>query len=194
MLPTAFPDQIRRICPELTDEQLNTFLQGLHTQTLAPKQPFLSAGKVPQSMAYIAKGLLKAVYTHAEGSRVNVNFFSEGGGVGDYQAFRSRAGSRYDFVAIEACELVLIPFAHFEQCCREMPVLERYYRILLEQALFAYVRRTERFLITDATARYLDFVEADPALFKRLSVSDLCSYLGIQRQTLTRIRKQLLEK
>lgn len=194
MLIDAYLNQIHHICPSLSAEQLQFFTQGLQVQHLAPKQAFLQVGDMPQAVAYVAKGLLKAVYTDSEGNRVNVNFFREGSGVGDYQAFRERTASRYDFIVIEPCELILLPFYHFEQCCREMPVLERYYRMMVERALFAYVRRTEHFLITDATARYLDFVQAEPDLFKRLSVSDLCSYLGIQRQTLTRIRKSLLEK
>ncbi|MCP1660690.1 hypothetical protein J2T37_001646 [Neisseria perflava] len=35
-------------------------------------------------------------------------------------------------------------------------------------------------------------MQKQPDLFRRLSLSDLCSYLGIQRQHLTRIRKNLL--
>lgn len=186
--------QLRQICPELDEAQIQTFSQGLGVQTLAPRETFMRAGESPKHIGFIVKGLLKAVYTDHEGNRVNVNFFREGMGVGDYQAFRERGQSRYDFIAIEPCELVLCPADHFDACCRQIPALERIYRITLERVLFAYVRRTERFLITDATARYLDFVEADPDLFRRLSVSDLCSYLGIQRQTLTRIRKQLLGK
>lgn len=188
----TYRTQLHQLCPDLTATELDRFCQGLRLQNLAPKQPLLSVGDVPQTVGYILSGLLKGVYTDANGNRVNVNFFREGNGVGDYQAFRQRTASRYDFIAIEPCQLVLIPYAHFEQCCREIPPLERYYRIVLERALFTYIRRTERFLITDATARYQDFVQAEPDLFKRLSVSDLCSYLGIQRQTLTRIRKQLL--
>lgn len=184
--------QIRSICPKLTDEETDLFGKGLKIQTLVPDDIFLRAGDIPQAVAYVSKGLLKAVYTNFEGSRVNVNFFREGTGVCDYQAFRERSGSRYDFVAIEPCILILLPFTHFEHCCNQMPQLERYYRIALERALFAYIRRTERFLITDAKTRYLDFIHAEPELFKRLSVSDLCSYLGISRQTLTKIRKQLL--
>lgn len=63
-----------------------------------PKQPFLNAGDVPRAMAYIVKGLLKAIYTNTEGERVNVNFFREDG-VGDYQAFYEHMTKRYDFMA-----------------------------------------------------------------------------------------------
>lgn len=103
--------QIRSSCPKLTDKETNLFAKGLEVQTLAPDDIFLCVGDVPQSVAYVSKGLIKAVYTDFEGSRVNVNFFREGTGVCDYQAFRERSGSRYDFIAIEPCTLILLQTA-----------------------------------------------------------------------------------
>ena len=66
--------QIRSSCPKLTDKETNLFAKGLEVQTLAPDDIFLRVGDVPQSVAYVSKGLIKAVYTDFEGSRVNVNF------------------------------------------------------------------------------------------------------------------------
>ncbi|AUI66868.1 MULTISPECIES: Crp/Fnr family transcriptional regulator [Glaesserella] len=191
---TTYLNHVRTLCPLLSEDEIAIFAQGLCVQTLSPKQSLLASGEIPQKVYYIVKGLIKAVYTNDEGEQVNVNFFREGMAVVDYQALRTQSPSRYDFIAIEPCVLIAVPFSHLEQCCLQMPQFERLYRLSLEQALFAYVRRTERFLITKAEQRYLDFMHAEPELFKRLSVSDLSSYLGIQRQSLTRIRKQLLVK
>ena len=74
-----------------------------------------------------------------------------------------------------------------------MPAIEGYFRRMIEQALVNYLQRTESFLLADAHQRYLHFLQTQPDLFRRISVSDLCSYLGIRRQTLTRIRKNMLE-
>jgi DNA-binding MurR/RpiR family transcriptional regulator len=52
-------------------------------------------------------------------------------------------------------------------------------------------KRIEGFLFDNAETRYLDFIEENPDLFNRVSLSYLASYLGIERQSLTRIRKKL---
>jgi DNA-binding MarR family transcriptional regulator len=52
-------------------------------------------------------------------------------------------------------------------------------------------RRIESFLFENAETRYLDFIKENPDLFNRVSLSYLASYLGIERQSLTRIRKKL---
>lgn len=191
---THYLDYVRTLCPLLTKEQIAVLAQGLHVQTLSPKQSLLASGEIPQCVYHIVQGLIKAVYTNDDGEQVNVNFFQEAMAVVDYQALRTQTPSRYDFIAIEPCTLIVMPLSHLEQCCVQTPQIEQLYRLSLEQALFAYVRRTERFLITKAEERYLDFMHTEPELFRRLSVSDLSSYLGIQRQSLTRIRKQLLAK
>jgi Mn-dependent DtxR family transcriptional regulator len=52
-------------------------------------------------------------------------------------------------------------------------------------------RRIESFLFENAETRYLDFIKENLDLFNRVSLSNLASFLGIERQTLTRIRKKL---
>ena len=68
------------------------------------------------------------------------------------------------------------------------------YEIIPEEVLKMQQRRIERFLFDNAENRYLNFVNEYPDLFNRVSVSYLASYLGIERQSLTRIRKKLARK
>lgn len=53
-------------------------------------------------------------------------------------------------------------------------------------------RRMEGFLFDDAKQRYRKFLLDNPGLAGRITQTHLASYLGIERQTLTRIRKQML--
>ncbi|WP_227548729.1 hypothetical protein [Moraxella catarrhalis] len=53
------------------------------------------------------------------------------------------------------------------------------------------IARIDSLLITDGQTRYVRFIETNPKLAARISVSDLSSYLGMSRQMLTRIRKKL---
>jgi DNA-binding MarR family transcriptional regulator len=69
--------------------------------------------------------------------------------------------------------------------------LERYGRLVAEEVLKFQQKRIESFLFETAEQRYLNFVKEQPELLSRVSLSHLSSYLGIERQTLTRIRKKL---
>jgi Mn-dependent DtxR family transcriptional regulator len=52
-------------------------------------------------------------------------------------------------------------------------------------------RRIESFLFENAETRYLDFIKESPDVYSRVSLTQLSSFLGIERQSLTRIRKKL---
>lgn len=188
-----FLQDIARLCPAMTGEELQRFAQGLYTRKLVPKERWLTAGGTADAMAYVSSGLLKTVLTAETGEQANVNFVREGEFAGDYLAFNAQQPCRFDFHAIEPCDLVCFGQAHFVQSMRDIPALERYFRIQLERVLAHYVRRTLYFVTAGARERYQRFSAEYPDLFRRVSVSDLSSYLGIQRQSLTRIRKQLYE-
>jgi DNA-binding MarR family transcriptional regulator len=64
--------------------------------------------------------------------------------------------------------------------------------LVAEEVLKMQQRRIEGFIFGNAESRYLSFVRENPALLNRVSVSHLASFLGIERQSLTRIRKRLV--
>jgi CRP/FNR family transcriptional regulator len=77
---------------------------------------------------------------------------------------------------------------------QQLQGFERYGRLIAEEILKRQQARIESFIFQTAEQRYLDFIKYQPNLFNRISLSLLCSYLGIERQTLTRIRQKLAHK
>ena len=49
-------------------------------------------------------------------------------------------------------------------------------------------------MFQNAQQRYLDFIINNHRLFNRVSLTDLASFLGIERKSLSRIRKTLSQK
>jgi DNA-binding MarR family transcriptional regulator len=88
--------------------------------------------------------------------------------------------------------LVCINYEHIQSGYSTYSQLERYGRLVAEEVLKAQQKRIESFLFETAEQRYLEFMHTNPNLFNRVSLSHLASYLGIERQTLTRIRKKLV--
>jgi CRP-like cAMP-binding protein len=77
---------------------------------------------------------------------------------------------------------------------KTFPKFEKYGRLITEEILKMQQHRIESFIFQTAEERYLDFIKQNPDLYNRISLSHLCSYLGIERQTLTRIRQKLARK
>jgi hypothetical protein len=73
----------------------------------------------------------------------------------------------------------------------KFPVLEKYGRLIAQEILKDQQKRIESFLFENAEQRYINFVKENPNLNNRVSISYLSTYLGIERPSLSRIRKKI---
>lgn len=121
----------------------------------------------------------------------SLNFIPEGHYATHYSAFLAQTPSRYTFQCMERSCLVSLPFEHIASGYDRFPGLERYGRLVAEGVVKAQQQRIEGFLFENPEERYRRFVADEPELFRRISLSALASYLGIERQSLTRIRKRI---
>ncbi|HMM12614.1 MAG TPA: hypothetical protein PKE03_11020 [Bacteroidales bacterium] len=95
---------------------------------------------------------------------------------------------------MEDTRLVLLSYEDMQRSYAQIPAFEKYGRLVAEEILKMQQQRIESFVFQTAEERYLDFMKQYPDLYNRVSLSHLCSYLGIERQTLTRIRQKLAHR
>jgi hypothetical protein len=67
-------------------------------------------------------------------------------------------------------------------------------RLVAEKVLTILNDRVESFLFNTAEERYLKFINENPDLIQRVSLTHLSSFLGIERQSLSRIRSKIAKK
>ena len=67
-------------------------------------------------------------------------------------------------------------------------------RYIAENVLTILSDRVESFLFNTAEERYLKFINENPELIQRISLTHLSSFLGIERQSLSRIRSKISKK
>lgn len=179
------------ICPNATIEELNYLESGLSVVELKPKHFFIHANTMQKEIGFVYSGLLRAFYIDNNGNEISVNFIRENRYATHYSAFITQTPSKYYFQCLEPTVLVTISYKHIQDGYERFPIFERYGRLVAEAVLKIQQKRIEGFLFDNAETRYLDFIKENPDLFNRVSLSYLASYLGIERQSLTRIRKKL---
>ncbi|QLL57764.1 MULTISPECIES: Crp/Fnr family transcriptional regulator [Empedobacter] len=186
-------ENIKAICPKLTDEALILLSSKIEILELHPKENFIEADVLQKSIGYIYSGLLRAFYINEKGEDITVNFIDEKKLVVHLDALNKKKPSKFSFQAIEPSIILNIPIDHLEYCTEKYPLFEKYLRIMLEQIYSRMFNRLEALLDENAEERYLNFVEEFPTMYNRVTISHLCTYLGITRQSLTRIRKNINE-
>jgi len=186
-----FLKSVRTICPDLTDAELSQFASVLTVKELKKKDLFLESGKVQKAVGFITEGLVRSFYIDHEGNDITVGFYKEGDYATHYPAFITRQPSLYTIQCLEPTNMVCLSFEEQQWIYQQSGQIERYGRLIAEEILKRQQARIESFIFQTAEERYVNFIERQSNLFNRISLSHLCSYLGIERQTLTRIRQKL---
>lgn len=186
-----FIESVRTICPKLSADELSLFASKLVFQALKKKEIFLQAGKVQNAIGFIAEGLVRSFYIDDSGNEITVGFYKEGDYATHYPAFITRQQSRYTIQCLEPTKMLCLTYEDQQWIYQQSAGFERYSRLITEEILKRQQARIESFIFETAEQRYLNFIKNHPALFNRISLSHLCSFLGIERQSLTRIRQKL---
>ncbi len=186
-----FLESVRAVSPDLTNAALSRFGELVTVKEMKKKETFLKAGKVQKAIGFIAQGLVRSFFIDNNGDEITVGFYPEGDYATHYPAFITQKSSSYTIQCLEPTSMVCLTFEDIQQVYKELPAFERYGRLIAEGILNRQQARIESFIFQTAEERYLSFIEQHPTLFNRISLSHLCSYLGIERQSLTRIRQKL---
>ena len=123
-----------------------------------------------------------------------MQFATEGWWIADMASFLSGEDSIYNIEALEDSEMLLMTKASMDKLIAEVPAMERYFRLLMQENIIALQRRLRVVQTHSAEETYLKFMEARPDLLTRVPQQYIAMYLGITPETLSRVRKQISER
>ena len=187
----TFIHSLISLCPKLTESELEYIRSGISITTLQSKEYYVHANEVQKHIGFVSQGLIRCYYLDKYGKDITVRFIKEQHYATHYSAFISKEPSSYYFQSIEPSILVNLTYEHIYNGYELFPQLESYGRLIAEEVLREQQRRIESFLFKTAEERYTMFMKESPDVHSRVSLTQLSSFLGIERQSLTRIRKKL---
>lgn len=175
----------------ITDEEINFAKTLFIPKKLRKKQYFLQEGDVCKYTAFVEKGMLRTFTVDEKGNEPILQFSMEGWWVADLYSFFTQEPSPYNIEALEDCELLLITQPSWEILLEKIPSLERYFRILVQNNLIATQRRLISAISETAEEKYTKLINNFPGCLQRVPQHMIASYLGITRETLSRVRSQI---
>lgn len=187
-------DSYKRINPELTDEELEIVKSNISILKLKKKQIYIRENEIQNSIGFIYSGLIRSYFIDKNEKEITNAFFAENEFVTDYQAFIKQQKTRYNFECLEDCLLISIPFEIVDEVFSSSKNFANFGRKIAEWALEVRTKKYESFLFENAEQRYLGFVQENKSILNRISLTHLSSYLGIERQSLSRIRSKILSQ
>ncbi|MES2560042.1 MAG: Crp/Fnr family transcriptional regulator [Bacteroidota bacterium] len=175
--------------PEGAFEQL---LELWEYRTFKKNEIIMHADEVPKWSLFVLKGCLRQFLVSDKGDERVVYFAEERHFIGDLAALRNRQPSVFTFQAIEACELLTINAENWIEAQKRFTwwteaYINGYQRwtMLMQQQLADSASLTTE-------EQYVRLLETKPKLLLRVPQHYIASYLGVSPETLSRVRKKMM--
>lgn len=173
----------------LTDTEYEYVLSHFKKKKLKRHQFLIQKGNSVPNDHFVTKGLLKAYYTNDEGKEHILQFAMEDWWVSDYQSYFKKENATINVDCLEDCEVLCLSLENREKICAELQKIEHFFRVKSNTGYMALQRRILSLLDKDAKGRYEQLIKLYPSLAQRVPKTVLASYLGVSRETLSRLSK-----
>ena len=178
----------------LTSEEETLFLSKTETKFVKAKTILLSSNEIAKHTYFVNSGILRSFNINDNIIEHVLHFACEGWWIGDMYSYISEKPGNLFIEVLEDAEIVSISKENHQQLYREIPKLERFFRILAENSLVSHQERLMDNLSLTAEERFEKFCAKYPTLIQKVSQKQIASYIGVTPEFLSKLKKRLLLK
>ncbi|MEO1449940.1 MAG: Crp/Fnr family transcriptional regulator [Bacteroidota bacterium] len=173
--------------PSLEGETLDAFATFCTYKQVSKDTEIISEGRYHPYSYIILNGSVKSYYLK-DGKEVCIWFAFEHEIIGSMATFQGLP-SKETLVFLEDAELIQLHAEELKKLAqRDLSISLLLNDLLLEHAMFTEEKLRQMQFMT-AQERYAALLEKEPDMLQRVSLTDIASYLGVSRETLSRIRR-----
>jgi CRP-like cAMP-binding protein len=177
----------------LSDKDFELIKSVFTVKKVRKRQYHLQEGDICKHFAFIVKGAMRQYLVDEKGVEHIVHLGIENWWVGDRESWVMSAPSAYFIDAWEATELLLISRADTLQLAQQCTSFNEMIRRMDDRNNIATQKRITSAISFTAEKRYADFIKNHPDFLQRFPQRIIASYLGITKDTLSRVRKQAVK-
>ena len=182
---------IRRFV-ELSENEALVLCKHVKPYDLKKKEYLLKEGQVCKALYFVETGCLRMFFINDKTVEQITQFALDGWWISDYFSFMDNKPSEYYIQTIEKSEVLSIDAHIFDDLLKELPQLERYFRIMMQKALAATQLRTKYMYEMSKEEFYLHFSSSFPEFVQRIPQYMIASYLGLTPEYVSELRKKNL--
>jgi CRP-like cAMP-binding protein len=173
----------------LSDDDIELMRSMAVEKTLRRKGFLVRQGEVCRYKIFVTKGLLRSYTTHQDGSEHIVHFSPENSWFTDPESFANATPSDYTIEALEHSEVILWTRNDLHYLVGNIPGLKSYFDKLIYKGSSILRHRLLSAISSTAEEKYEEFKKNYANIHARVPLHMVASYLGVTRETLSRIRR-----
>ncbi len=171
----------------LTDEEFDFILTHFTQIKKRKHQYIVQEGEIVNKEYWVIKGCLKSYFLDDNGKEHILQFAMENWWITDYESFVKQIPSKTSVDCIENCELLYITSEKREKLTAAMHKMERFWAKKSKFGRIALQNRVLSLLKNSTEEQYNALLKQYPKLFQRVPKKMIAAYLGVSRETLSRL-------
>lgn len=178
----------------LNNDEVETLQALTRIKKVRKRQFVVEQGEICRYENYVVKGCLRCYHTDEDGNEHVVQFAVENWWIADLQSFLTQSPANFSVDAIEPSTLIQFGYNDLQVLYDRIPKLDRFFRLIIQNAFVASQKRIVASYSKDAGKRYIEFRNRYPNIEKRVPNYMVASYLGITPEFLSKIRRRMAGK
>ncbi|OOQ56583.1 Crp/Fnr family transcriptional regulator [Mucilaginibacter pedocola] len=156
-------------------------------------QYLLEEGEIRDFVGFVVKGSFRLFRIGDDRQEHIMRFAIENWWISDFTSFMSDKPSQCYIEALEDSELIRFSKENWEGLLAASPNFRRIIDVLTTRNFEAHQNRIFSNISDPAELRYEKFVQQYPTLYNRIPLYMIASFLGLTRETLSRVRKHAIK-
>ena len=171
----------------LTDGDMSLLRSLMTPKKLRKGQYLQEEGEVSKLGGFIVKGAMRQFSLDDKGTEHIIQLLLENWWVGDRESFEKETPSPFYIDAWEETDILLITKKNFE-IMKGIPAVANTFNTIINKHVAALHERVRDTISLTAEKRYENLMQTHPEFLQRFPQRIIASYLGITKETLSRLR------
>jgi len=189
-------DKIRFIVRSInlfTEKEVEIIVEKTIVKEFEKGKILLREGQIQSKCYMVVEGCVRE-YLIKDGIEKSTGFFTEGGTFAPLAHDGKGTPSKHYWECSEDCVLTVSNQSFEQELRAALPRLDNVFQQMAVEKLNKAKEEWSLFISSSPEERYLNLQETRPNLFNRVPHHQIASYLGMKPQSLSRIRKRVVEK
>jgi CRP-like cAMP-binding protein len=177
----------------LSLDEINVLIDSMVIKEYAKGSFLVKEGQFNIDTYFILNGCVRQ-FKLIDGNDITTNFFTEEQWIISYELAEKKSTSDFNLLCIEDSSVVVGNEQKAQEIFKQFPHLEIISRKIMETVFMEQQSFLTSYITDKPEQRYVKLLKSRPDIFQRVPQYDIASYIGVKPESLSRIRKKMLQK
>jgi CRP-like cAMP-binding protein len=175
----------------LKNDELNLVVEQLQIETIKKGTYFLNYNQVSRKIGWVQGGVFRYIYIAENGTEHTKYFVNEKQFLSAIESFNTQTASAEAIEALTDATIYTLTYERYQKLFDLIPAWGKLVTAITNYSFNQKVKELSPMVVQDAKTRYENFLRIQPNVIQRVPLGLIANYLGMTKQSLSRLRREL---